>query len=249
MSFGSSSSNVLSPAGTTIRGEVSDFASLPSSGDPSLQIGDIFIVTQTTGIRFINRKKSGLYRWDGVSFERLSDTTNTLKAGDDVSRLVNDSGYVVSSDLGWIQFSDTQYPTEAMALTVLQNVRTLLPNDALSVLNTNGPLVAPSWFSGNKFRPDSSGDYYELRLTFEANPTLNNRNLTVDLDIGGVQGIIWSKTERLARGAGVNTKVSLVIPVYTLGTFVANGGEIFLTCGGEVDVFEIVLVIAKVVKA
>lgn len=85
-----------SATGNLIRGSVIDHAALPSSGNA---IGDIYIVETTTGVRFINAKKSGLWRWSGDDWERLSDTTNYTRQGDNVSLLVNDAGYVLQSDI------------------------------------------------------------------------------------------------------------------------------------------------------
>ena len=154
----------------------------------------------------------------------------------------------ILEDLGWIQFSDTQY-TQASPLTILANTRTVLPNNKGSVLNTNGPPGAENWLDLNAFKPDSPGDFYVFRLSFVADPTLNNRNLVLDLDIGGSQGIIWSQTIRLARGAGVDTRVSVTIPVYALNTFVVNGGLFNINCDGDVNVYGVVWVPCKVFKA
>lgn len=75
----------------------------------------------------------------------------------------------------------------------------------------------------------------------------NNRNLTIELDIGGGQGVIWDKTVRLARGNPnpVPTRVTETMDVYTLGTFLANGGEIFLTCDSDASVYNISFKIEK----
>ena len=36
--------------------------------------------------------------------------------------------------------------------------------------------------------------------------------------------------------------------IFTLGTFIANGGEIYITCDGDVDIFNISLFIQKVTE-
>lgn len=246
MALGNQTTVAAIQAAAAVNGTYSDFASLPSAS--SSNAGEIVVVETTTGIRFINRRKAGLWRSDGVSWTRLSDTTNYLREGDDASRLVNNSQYIDKSDLGWITFNDS-LNTEASPQVLAQNVRTLLTNNGASSITTHAPTVATNWLNANKFTPDSSGDVYVFRLDLEANPTLNNRNLLIELDIGGTQGVIWSKTERLARGAGNNTKVSLTIPVFTLGTFVANGGELYVTCDGPCDVFSAAYFITKVYKS
>jgi hypothetical protein len=51
-------------------GTVANFASLPSAAANS---GAIYIVKETTGVVFINRKRSGLYLSDGASWTRLHE--------------------------------------------------------------------------------------------------------------------------------------------------------------------------------
>jgi len=155
-----------------------------------------------------------------------------------------------NSDLGWRQFNDTEF-TEESPRTIPANTRTKITIDALSGVSTNAPDVSVGWWNSGtqKFMPDSSGDFYVSRLSFIADPTLNNRNLTLELDIGGSFGTIWSKTVRLARGAGVDTQIAENINVYTLGTFVANGGEFYVTCDGEFNLYTTILILNKVFKA
>lgn len=152
------------------------------------------------------------------------------------------------TETGWIQVSDDEH-TQSTPLTISSNVRTLLPNNAANVLNVTNPIGGSTWWANDKFNPDNSGDTYDLRVGFIADPTLNNRNLTLELDIGGTQGVIWSKTLRLARGAGVDTRIIETIDIFTLGTFIANGGEIFITCDGDVDIYDIVIKIERKYRA
>ncbi len=50
--------------------QVATFADLPTAADYSAKI---FVVLQTTGVIFVNRKLKGLYRSDGVEWSRLGD--------------------------------------------------------------------------------------------------------------------------------------------------------------------------------
>lgn len=131
---------------------------------------------------------------------------------------------------GWEQISDTQY-TPSNRLQINTNNRTKIPNNAGSVINSQLPDgVISFWDSANnKLAPDRVGDFYLGRLTFNATPNKNNSSALIELDIGGTQGVIYSTTENFVRGAGNPQQIVVSLPIYTLGTFVQNGGEFYFT--------------------
>ena len=126
---------------------------------------------------------------------------------------------------------------------------TISPDSVIDGYGANG-LPASSIWDGvnNKITPIQLGDSYIFRISFTANPTLNNRNLIIDLDLGGSQGIIFERSTRLARGANVDTKVSMTNSIFALSTFVSNGGEIYITCDGDVEIFNKSIFIQKVTQ-
>ena len=148
--------------------------------------------------------------------------------------------------LGWVQYNDTQY-TDTNRRTIIANTRTKLTNNAGGILDLVGLFGAQTLWNPttNKFENDNSGDKFMQRVSFIADPTLNNRNLTLELDIGGTQGVIWSRTIRLARGAGIDTKITENLDFYTLGTFIANGGDLFITCDGGIDIYDTLFLIQR----
>lgn len=153
-----------------------------------------------------------------------------------------------SKELGDIQFADSQYNT-SNRLFLPSGVDVVLPNNKNGVLNLTAPADAVNWMDNTgKITPNNgSGEGYGLRITFVVDPTLNNRNFTLKLDIGGSQGVVWEKTERLARGAGVDTKMSFYIPYYALGTFFANGGVFKVNVDGDSDLFDIIHLFRKLI--
>jgi hypothetical protein len=58
--------------------EVATYADLP---DPTLNTGPTFLVKQTTGILFVNRKLAGLYRSDGTAWIYLGDVSTYVDLG------------------------------------------------------------------------------------------------------------------------------------------------------------------------
>lgn len=155
----------------------------------------------------------------------------------------------LSNVIGWWNIDDNTF-TDVSPQVVLANTRTLLELNSDSAIESFSPGGAPAssiWDDVTySVTPDTVGASYIVRLNLTANPTLNNRNFTIDLDIGGTQGIILERTTRLARGANNNTKVSLTNSIFALNTFVTNGGRFFITCDGDVELFNISLLIQKV---
>ena len=185
---------------------------------------------------------------NGITY---TPTSSTMPVG---STALNDHLEQIDTRLskhneqGWIQVADSQFDT-AFRLGVFADTRTLLPNDGVNVINTYGPAGSASWWdaANDKFQPDQVGDFYTWRTQFVADPALNDRNLTIELDIGtgGSPNVIWSKTIRLARGAGVDTRVTESMDIYTLGTFVTNGGKVYVTCDGYIEIYDIVHLIHR----
>lgn len=150
--------------------------------------------------------------------------------------------------LGEIQFTDTQY-TNTNRLQGLDGTPLKITNNKGGVLNLSAPSSATDWINNTgEFVPqDANGDSYQARITFTVDPNLNNRNLVCYIDIGTVASpvVIWEETKRLARGAGNDTGISLIIPFYTLGTFLANNGKLFINCDGDFEVYNIVYLLEK----
>lgn len=188
---------------------------------------------------------AGLYYWNGTDW--IHDNDEILRGLNDLVTSIND----IRVSTGWWNIQDTTF-TSSNPLSILTNTRTKLQINADSVIDSfgsNNSVSADIWDDTNyKITPLQNGDSYIFRLSMTVNPTLNNRNFTVDLDIGGTQGIIFERSRRLTRGANVDIKISMTNSIFTLGTFIANGGEIYITCDGDVDIFNVSLFIQKVTQ-
>ena len=104
-----------------------------------------------------------------------------------------------------------------------------------------------TWWNNanNRFEPDNIGDSYDIRVDLKVRPTLADQNVTLSLDIGGTEGVIWNNTTRLGIGAGEEIKLTQTLDVYTLDTFVANGGAFYLESDSELDVYDIAFKIER----
>jgi len=157
----------------------------------------------------------------------------------------------IKESRGWWNIADnTDNSLNPQLIT--SNTRTKItisPDSVIDGYGANGLPSSSIWDGvSNKITPIQLGDSYIFRISFTANPTLNNRNLTIDLDLGGSQGIIFERSTRLARGANVDTKVSMTNSIFALSTFVSNGGEIYITCDGDVEIFNKSIFIQKVTQ-
>lgn len=176
---------------------------------------------------------------ENITAENLQEAVEQI---DDITGI----NIVQLNHRGWEQVTDTQY-TQSSRLNLAKNVRTLLPNNAGSIINSQIPdAVITFWNpSTSKFTPDRVGDFYSLRLSFKTTANKNNAQGTLELDIGGSQGVIWSTDVAYTKGANTIIDVTKTIPIYTLNTFIVNGGEFYFTCSESATLFDINLVVFR----
>lgn len=151
------------------------------------------------------------------------------------------------SQLGWIWVRDDTYDAAA-PLSLSSGVRTLYDFTIDFDLDADAPsgISTADWFDEptSKITPDTDGQSYLFRIKMTANPTLNNRNFTIDIDVNG--SIIWEKTIRLARGAGTDSVITETAWIFIGSSFETNGATIRLTCDGDCDVFDFNLGLSRI---
>lgn len=155
----------------------------------------------------------------------------------------------INKKLGWWVVTDTT-KTIGAPLSIPSNTRTKLNLNADSVIEAFAPdgIPASSIYDNvsKKITPLVSGDSYLLRVSLIAVPSQNNNSITIDLDIGGTQGIILERSQRLQRGSGVPNPVSTTNALFALNTFIANGGDLYVTCDGNVDIYGVNIFLQRV---
>lgn len=178
------------------------------------------------------------YGFDPVS-SRYQSTEQPLLAGFQSIEL--------STNNGFLQVSDTQYTTGSR-LTVSDGVLTTLTNNAGSTISE----YIPGWIGSvasvydsntNRIVPRKLGETFDLRITFKAAPTVADRRMTCNLDIGGTQGIIGTAEQTHGNGAGTEQIMTYDFTYYQLQTFLANGGQIKLLTNGNTEIWDIVYAI------
>lgn len=171
-------------------------------------------------------------------------------SGNDFS-VIEESTFSATVGTGWAQYSDDQY-TSASPQVVNQGVTAVLGNNAASTITAHLPPGITSLYDGTKITPQNNGDAYLLRVNFKAFTSSQNGVLELALDIGGAQGVILSDDVAFPRGTGAaNVRdITRTFLIYSLGTFIANGGEIKVTSvTGNTSIYETTYVISRVHKA
>lgn len=144
--------------------------------------------------------------------------------------------YNSAGDLGWAIYTDS-----VSSDFVILDIPTFLTIDGLGAdTNTDylpAAATAPLW-SDNKITPIALGDSYNLRIDLEITAkTQNPASIALALDINpeGSPIIIAEKEINTSKTAPYT--ISVALPIFTLNTFIANGGAILLqTSSGEITV-------------
>lgn len=165
----------------------------------------------------------------------LEQAQNKVSASDlnEIKESVNalyDAGSAANADVfGWSIYSDSVASNQVISST--PSVLTIdgLGSNTNTTYKPNG-YVGEMWAS-NAIQAESVGDAFDLRidLTITAK-TASPTRIDLILDIGDGAGITIPIVERVI--ATVKTppyNIDIGFPIFTLDTFVANGGRIFLS--------------------
>lgn len=157
--------------------------------------------------------------------------------------------------MGWAYYQDGTY-TSGSPLSV-NNALVQLLIDGLGTDTEKGQL--PVNASGNpielwntltdKITPINAGDAYDLRLDFKASTATPSTYMDLKLDIGtGTPVNIVTRTLQFPKGTGTTHSFSVGFPIFSLATFIANGGKLMLDTtglGANVSVWDLGLFIKR----
>ncbi len=151
---------------------------------------------------------------------------------------------------GWASYIDGTY-TSGNPLIISQGLTSTITVDSASTITTHLPDGVTSFWDevNNKITPDNEGDAYVVRIDFTAFTDNQNGVAEIILDIGGTIGAVFSRTITFPRGTGSTNarEISNTNLVYTLGTFIANGGTFSLeSISGTTSIYDIVITISRI---
>jgi len=183
-----------------------------------------------------------------IKNETQSKANTALRVGGLLEDIVTDS-FVAARDTGWAQYNDTQY-TLASPFAVAEDAIVTMPMNSGQVLKQYIPSDTTDLYSNGKITPTNVGDAYVLAIRFRAKSSKNFGALRIGIDIGGDLGTFVQQSIPFVRDSGIEQYFNFVFNVFTLDTFVTNGGTIKVTAIiGNLSIYEISYVITRVFKA
>lgn len=145
----------------------------------------------------------------------------------------------VDQKSGWATYVDTQY-TDIVPFMLAPDIDTPLPNNAGSTISSQRPSDVNSFYNGTTIT-GRNGDGLDVMVYFKVIPTVQNQWLDIWIDIGGSVGELYRYSNSFPRGAGVERGVIYALPSsYTLGTWEANGGTVFLRSNATASIYGVV---------
>ena len=156
--------------------------------------------------------------------------------GADTSGYSSEASMANTFFTGWAQYADTQY-TDIAPFSILADTDTVLPNNAGNVIESQLPADVSTFYSAGKIT-GRNGDGLGITIDFTATPTAGSATfIEVWIDIGGAVGQLYRRIISFPKGTGVERPVNFTVIGYTLGTWEANGGTVYVRSNGPVDIY------------
>lgn len=151
---------------------------------------------------------------------------------------------------GWASYADSVW-TEQSPFSILSGNTAVLDNNANTNIETYLPIGVSTFYDGlnNKILVENIGDSYTISIRFRAKTSDNNDFFDIGLDVGGTQNLILTETKLFHKGADTEQVFNLTFVVFSLNTFVANGGQIKISANtGNLSIYDINYLIVRTHK-
>jgi hypothetical protein len=154
----------------------------------------------------------------------------------------------LESILGWAYYQDSQY-TSASPLNINSTTTQITINGLGASTNTAFLPAGVSFFNTttSEITPESVGDTFVLRFDFKLKSSSNNANFDVLVDIGSASPS-FSQTFTVTKGINTEQRYGVVIHLYCLNTFLANGGQIKMATTNSINFYDMGLLISRIHK-
>lgn len=142
---------------------------------------------------------------------------------------------------GWVYVSDSVHTTGSRQ-AITAGTRTQITIDGLgsdTELSYIDTLPTDIWGS-NAINANTVGDAFSTRFQVTFVPTVVAEgyvDIELDIGTGGSPIVILKRTQLLTKGNGIEQPFNAGLPIFTLATFVANGGRLYVTPSINISMF------------
>ena len=203
----------------------------------------------TNGLLRIQVKENSNYQ-DAVTidstgsvqfYQGIKDTSGSLGISGDVLTTSATGNVYWSSGTPsqrWASYRDTTYTSAVDSFELAANTDTKFPFSAGSAIDTYLPNSVDSlWTNVDSTIIGSTGKGIDIMLYFKATPTATSQWVDIWIDIGGSVGEIYRQTFSFPKGAGTERGIVYSLSsIYTLNTWQANGGTIYIRSNDELKI-------------
>ena len=166
--------------------------------------------------------------------------------------LGSNASFTVEESTGWAQYTDDQY-TSGSPLVITEGNTTTLDINGATTIKSQLPTGVTDFYdvATSKILGVNNGDGFLFRINFKAFTSSPSGIAKIKLDIGGSQGVILPRAFTFPKGTGLANaqEYSSTNLYYTLGTFVANGGDLQVeSFRGDTSIYDISLLIQRISK-
>ena len=165
-----------------------------------------------------------------------------------IAGLINTNFTEAYDFTGWAEYRDTAY-TDVSPFSVVASTDTVLPNNAGAKIESQKPTDITEFYDGTVIT-GRNGDALGITIDLKAVPTTAGATFVeIWIDIGGSIGPLYKRIITFPKGSGVVRPINFTVNAYTLGTWEANGGTVYVRSDGPVDIYDIRYVFTRLHKA
>ena len=149
---------------------------------------------------------------------------------------------------GWADYADGQY-TSGSPFSLAANTDTALPNNAATIIDSQKPADVTTFYDGSVIT-GRDGDGLLINLDFKVVPQSGAATyIETWIDIGGAVGELYRCPASFPKGAGEVRSITQSTAAYTLNTWEANGGTVYVRSNGPCEIYDIRYVLFRTHKA
>lgn len=141
---------------------------------------------------------------------------------------------------GWAYYADGTRISQVTAQNISATTRTQILNDATGRVVETQLRSMPAPWASNKLVAQLDC-FYIVRLTFKGQIAAGGAGhyLTIELDINGAVGVLWSGIDLFAKGADVEHAFQYSLPLFAGADFVEYGGTFYITTDVAADIWDV----------